>query len=49
MFNKYVESIMVRISNIIYNSQWESTTKKEIVKCLKDILAEYNEVTGKIL
>jgi hypothetical protein len=38
---------MIRISNLIYNSQWENTTKEELTKHLQYMLDEYNEATGK--
>lgn len=43
----YMDSVMQRISNILYNSQWESTKKEDIVRSLQSMMDEYNEATGK--
>ena len=43
----YLDSVFHRISNIVYNAQWDSTKKEDIVRSLKSMLDEYNEATGK--
>lgn len=45
-YEEYLGYIMRGISNIIFNA--EGIDKEEIIRSLKNMLAEYNEVTGKI-
>lgn len=42
----YLKFTIITLSNLIYNSQWESTKKEDLVKHLKNIVDEYNKRTG---
>lgn len=46
-YEKYLEMVMHDLSNIVYNSQWESTKKEDIVSSLINIIDEYNRLTSK--
>jgi hypothetical protein len=39
----YLEWVMRRLSNIVYNSQWNSVNKEEIVESLANIVKEYEK------
>jgi len=40
---RYLEAVMSQLSNIVYNSQWDSTSKEDIIKSLKGIIRDYED------
>jgi len=40
---RYLEMVMSHLSTIVYNSQWDSTSKEDIVKSLKGIIRDYED------
>jgi uncharacterized protein Yka (UPF0111/DUF47 family) len=47
-YEKYLDSVMYRLSNIVFNgSQSSYCSKEEIIDALYNIVDEYQKATGK--